>query len=217
MYKSIRVAVASLIVMMICVLSSTLTLSYFTDTVTQSSDFTIGNASTELEVEFQRADTNAPITNGEMIPFSLQATNDGNIPIFQRFRIVIPIDLSNAVSLSLAGNDCKNTGTSASGLCSNENYTITHKESVSIENNARYAEYYIVSQEPLSVGDKTAEWSNLPQFEIGDIPSAGSEPYTCESGNNSCVLGIKFYSDSIQTTGFENAEQAFENFTETYE
>ena len=217
MYKSIRVAVASLIVMMICVLSSTLTLSYFTDTVTQSSDFTIGNASTELEVEFQRADTNAPITNGEMIPFSLQATNDGNIPIFQRFRIVIPIDLSNAVSLSLAGNDCKNTGTSASGLCSNENYTITYNESVSIENNARYAEYYIVSQEPLSVGDKTAEWLNLPQFEIGDIPSAGSEPYTCESGNNSCVLGIKFYSDSIQTTGFENAEQAFENFTETYE
>ena len=205
MYHKIRITVVSLIAIAICVLSSGATLSYFTDSVATTNNFTVGNASTSLAIYNDVAGDSEHLFNASSytltsnldIPYYLQATNDGNIPVYQRFRVVIPKDLASVVTL--------NTPT-------NSNYTVTYKPSV----NEAYAEYYIVNNTALAVGDTTAEWPTT-SIHIGDISDVDNSLFTCANGNaNNCVLGISVYSDAIQAAGFTSAAQALANLVETY-
>lgn len=214
MYHKIRITVVSLIAVAICVLSSGATLSYFTDSKSTTNHFVVGNASTSLAIyddvtgdEYHVLDDSeyTVVANGVLknntklsgIPFYLQATNDGNIPVYQRFRVVIPKDLASVVTL--------NTPT-------NSNYTVTYDPSV----NDTYAEYYIVSNTALAVGNTTAEWPTT-SIHIGDISGVDNSLFTCANSNaNNCVLGISVYSDAIQAAGFTSAAQALANLVETY-
>lgn len=236
MYRKIRITVASLVVIAMCVLSSVGTLSYFTDTDSATNNFVVGNASTKLAIyddvtgdEYHVLDTSeyTVVTNGVLknntelpgIPFYLQATNDGNIPVYQRFRVVIPIELANVLTLKM--NNCTlvvdNTDTDVS-RCENANYSIVYNKSVDVENTPTYAEYYIVSKSELGVGAKTSEWPTAA-IVVGNISNVENfdQIATCEDNDtNKCLFGVRAYSDVIQTTGFTSAIQAFENFTETY-
>ena len=205
MYHKIRITVVSLIVIAICVLSSGATLSYFTDSVATTNNFTVGNASTSLAIyndvaggsEYLFDADDYDLIDNLDIPYYLQATNDGNIPVYQRFRVVIPKDLASVVTL--------NTST-------NSNYTVTYDPSV----NDTYAEYYIVSNTALAVGNTTAEWPTI-SIHIGDISGVDNSLFTCANSNaNNCVLGISVYSDAIQVAGFTSAAQALANLAETY-
>lgn len=226
MYYKIRITVVSLVLITICVLSSAGTLSFFTDSASTQNDFTIGNASTELVLY---KDTNGtlfdttdldPLTDGmQDIPYYLQATNDGNIPVYQRFRVVIPIELANVLTLKM--DNCTlvvdNTDTDVS-RCENANYSIVYNKSVDVENTPTYAEYYIVSKNKLGVGAKTSEWPTAA-IAVGNISDVENfdQIATCEDDDaNKCSFGVRAYSDVIQTTGFTSAIQAFENLTEKY-
>lgn len=226
MYRKIRITVASLVVMVICVLSSVGTLSYFTDIDSKSNDFTIGNASSDLMIYNDGAGDEEHIFSASDytlvpgmpdIPYYLQAKNDGNIPVYQRFRVVIPIALANAMTLELP---CT-LGELVDGVrtCSSDDYDITYDSSVNVGAEPTYAEYYIVSKNLLDVNRTTSEWP-VTAIKVGDIPDGiteSSEIVTCmDNDSNKCVLGIRAYSDVIQTTVSESATQAFEDFTETY-
>ena len=190
MYHKIRITVAAIVVMALCMLSSTMTLSYFTDTASTVNNFKIGNASSTLSI-FKDSAGETPFNANEYaltpnmpdIPFYLQATNNGNIPVYQRFRIAIPANLD--ITLDLPETD---------------KYIVTEQSGT----------YYIVSKEILAVGETTAHWPTST-IVVGNIPSDMS-PYTCPADdNNNCILGINVYSDVIQTTGFTSAENAFTN------
>ena len=205
MYHRIRITVVSLIAIAICVLSSGATLSYFTDSVATTNNFTVGNASTSLAIYNDVAGgsehlfnaSSYTLTNNLDIPYYLQATNNGNIPVYQRFRVVIPKDLASVVTLNVPTND---------------NYTVTYDPSV----NDTYAEYYIVSNTMLAVGNTTAEWPTT-SIHIGNLSGVDNSLFTCANNNaNSCVLGISVYSDAIQAAGFTSATQALANLAETY-
>lgn len=192
MYQKIRITVASVVVIALCVLSSTITLSYFTDTKSSANEFTVGNASTALAI-YSNADGTEPfdasnytlVPNMPDIPFYLEATNNGNIPVYQRFRIVIPSDLANHITLATPETD---------------EYTVEKKSNV----------YYITLNNALGVDEATGHWPTTA-IRIGNIPTDMS-PYTCsDNTNNHCVLGLNVYSDVIQTAGFENAAEAFES------
>lgn len=225
MYHKIRITVVSLMVMMAIVLSSAGTLSFFTDTDSQTNDFTVGNVSTVLSIYSDASgsselDVNADeykLTNNSPKPFYLQATNNGNIPVYQRFRVVIPITLASVVTLDLPtmNNNCV-VETASNHTCENANYTVTYNPSVSVENTPTYAEYYIISKDALAVNATTSGWPT-EAIKIGDISGVDNSLFTCadNSGNN-CVLGISAYSDAIQTTGFADAISAFANMAETY-
>ncbi len=97
MYQKIRITVSSVVVMVLCMLSSTMTLSYFTDTQTTTNEFTIGNASAQFTIYGNADGTEAfdasaytLVDHMDDIPFYLEAENTGNIPVYQRFRVVIP-------------------------------------------------------------------------------------------------------------------------------
>lgn len=220
MFNRIRITVAALVIMAICTLSSTMTLSYFTDTQTSKNEFTVGNASTSLAVyddisgsERQTfvASTYSPLVDRE-IPFYLQATNTGNIPVFQRFRVVIPKALASAITLILPNmNDCK-VETAPEQKCENTNYTVTYSPNVS----DTYAEYYITSNTELAIDGTTVEWPTA-SLKINGIADIDQSDFTCSDVSaNNCKLWINVYSDTIQTTGFMNAEDAFINLAETY-
>ena len=228
MYHKIRITAVSLVVIVICILSSAGTLSYFTDTDGVTNNFTLGNAATELKKygdvssEEPQAISTEPVTDNSLYAFHLQARNIGNIPVYQRFRVVIPIEFAGLVTLTIPDmEECTLTtavGTMETSTCSNDNYTVTYDPSVEVENVATYAEYYIVSKAPLVVDGLTAEWPTS-EINFGNISSV--ENYrnilSCGDDVNNCVLGIGIYSDVIQTAGFaDGAVEAFENFTESY-
>ena len=206
MYQKIRITVVSLVVMSVCILSSVMTLSYFTDTDTSSNEFTVGNASTSLAIyddisgETKRvfdAANYSPLVDRD-IPFYLQATNDGNIPVYQRFRVVIPTALASVVTLSLP---------------TNTNYTVTSAQSA---NNA-YFVYYITNSNQLAVGATTNDWPTESKLVISGLNDTNKSLFACsDSSNNNCVFGINIYSDAVQTTGFADEAAAFADFTETY-
>ncbi|MBQ9017778.1 hypothetical protein IJ118_01810 [Candidatus Saccharibacteria bacterium] len=243
MYHKIRITVASLAVMSICLISSAGTLSYFTDSDSKSNDFVVGNASTNLIIyndqaggsdhvfnasDYKLVDgyavrdcetADSPCTAVDNIPFYPQAENNGNIPVYQRFRVVVPIVLRDVLSLALPCDlpDVDDTGKST---CENDNYSITYNQSVSVDDTPTYAEYYIVGKAALGMGRTTAAWP-VTAIEIGNLSTVANlaENMTCESGDentNNCSLGIKTYSDVIQTTGFSDANSAFTGFAETY-
>ena len=236
MYHKVRITVVSLIVMVVAVLSSTSTLSYFTDTDSTTNSFVVGNASTVLAIYGDSAGENAfdaseyILTDGSVykdnaslsqIPFYPQATNDGNIPVYQRFRVVIPIALAGEITLALPtmSDNCV-VETTTDHICSNADYTVIYNPSVPVADTPTYAEYYIVSNSPLAVNGTTAEWP-IAGIKIGNI--SGVNGYdsllTCAEGDNSknnCTLGIRTYSDAIQTAGFVDALKAFASAGETY-
>ena len=236
MYHKVRITVVSLVVMAICVLSSTDTLSYFTDTDFATNDFIVGNASIELTI-YGDSDGEDPFDAGEytlvdggvyknnvvlsQIPYYPQATNDGNIPIYQRFRVVIPIALAGKITLALPTmNDNCIVETAANHTCNNADYTVIYNPSVAVEDEPAYAEYYIISNSKLVVNGKTSEWP-MEGIKIGNITSVDGYQslLTCPDGNNSgnnCMLGIRIYTDVIQTAGFTDAFDAFAGVGETY-
>lgn len=224
MYHKIRITVVSLVAITICLLSSTGTLSYFTDTDAQTNSFTVGNASSALVIydditsgteNILDTDDYSPLEDPTNVPFYPKATNDGNIPVYQRFRVVIPIALADVVAIQLPemDNDCTVTTTSEN-TCSNEYYTVTYKPSVDAEQ-VVFAEYYITSNNIIPVGGTTTEWP-LTGIRFEGISGVDSSLFTCENSNNNCALGINVYSDVIQTTGFTDALSAFANLAETY-
>ena len=226
MYHKIRITVVSLVVMAMCVLSSVGTLSYFTDTDAATNNFVVGNASTKLAIyddvtgdEYREIDVSRyTLVQNLQIPFYLQATNDGNIPVYQRFRVVIPKALSSVVTLDLPTmNDNCAINTGAESICRNDNYIVKYKPSV-MDGDNEYAEYYIMSVNPLAKDSKTVEWPTV-KLAIGDITSEMEGLFVCpesdDSGNN-CTLGISAYSDAIQTTGFNSVTEAFDSLRETY-
>ena len=225
MYHKIRITVVSLVVVAITVLSSTATLSYFTDTDGATNNFVVGNASTKLVIYNNAAGgennlfeaSDYTLTDKLSIPLYLQAENNGNIPVYQRFRVVIPITLAGVVTLNLPEMDDNCTiVTTSENTCSNDDYTVTYKPTVSVDNAPEYAEYYIVSNSVLAKDDKTVKWPTTGLY-IDGLSDANKALFTCEAGDNSCVLGIGIYSDAIQTTGFTNgAVSAFADFPETY-
>lgn len=241
MYHRIRITVVSLVVMAIVMLSSVATLSYFTDTDSKVNDFAVGNAKTTLVIYDEVSDADSrheivasdytAVTNHvikcascttdeqlelDSLPFYLQATNDGNIPVYQRFRVVIPIALANVVSLDLPNtyNGC-NVKTVENNTCSNTDYTITYNPSVSVEDKPTYAEYYIVSNSKLAVDGKTKEWP-INGIKFGDISSLDESLLTCGENDDNCAVGVKAYSDVIQTAGFQTAVEAFAGAGKTY-
>ena len=222
MYHKIRITVVSLVAMTICLLSSSATLSYFTDTDGTTNNFTIGNASTSLALYSDATGEQAfvpssdPLTDKTNIPLYLEATNNGNIPVYQRFRIVIPIALANVVTLNLpAGNDCK-VETVDNNICSDDDYTIKYNASVEVENKPTYAEYYVTYNHILPVDGKTSRWP-LTGVHIDGLSGTNKELFTCvNNDSNNCVFGISAYSDAIQTSGFPNAIEAFEELGEVY-
>ncbi len=221
MYRKIRITVVSLVIIVVCALSSTTTLSYFTDTDAKINDFTIGSISTVLAIyddvtgDGKRPlDVNRyPLTTGEQndIPFYLQATNSGNVSVYQRFRVVIPIALASMVTLDLSDMDDCVVETAPDYTCSNADYIATYNSSV----DNTYAEYYVVSKNVLGVGRTTSEWPTTSIHIDGNFV-ADDSGFACENDSNNCVLGIRAYSDAIQTAGFVDAVTAFENLTETY-
>ncbi|MBR3204268.1 SipW-dependent-type signal peptide-containing protein [Candidatus Saccharibacteria bacterium] len=225
MYHKFRITIASLVITTICILSSTATLSYFTDTDTITNDFTVGNASTTLTIyddvssetreDWRTFDiANYPPLTDEMdMPFYPQAVNDGNIPVYQRFRIVIPTTLASTITLDLPDN--MNCIVETALSCANNDYTVTYNPTVEINNEPKYAEYYFTSNNVLSINSTTKEWPT-EKIHINGISEANKSLFTCETNDNNCTLGIHVYSDAIQTTGFQDAESAFANFAETY-
>lgn len=214
MYHRIRIAAVSLVAMTFCMLSSSGTLSYFTDTDSVINNFVVGNASTVLAIyddvnggeEHLYVHNDTTIVDQYDAEFYPEATNDGNIPVYQRFRVVIPIVLADVVTLNLPAmnDDCIITTTSKN-TCSNEDYTVKYNPSV----NNTDAVYYIVSNKPIKVGETTKKWP-MTGVHFGDISKIDKSVFACEDDSgNSCVLGISIYSDAVQTAGFANAASAF--------
>lgn len=236
MYHKVRITVVSLVVMMVCVLSSSGTLSYFTDTDTKTNSFVVGNASTELKLysddtlvddDHLFSTAGLVLTDNSDIDVYPQATNDGNIPVYQRFRVVIPIALKGVVTLNLPSmNDgctisAADAATVTEKTCEDTNYTVAYKSAVKVGTEDKYAEYYITSKAPLgteTTNNQTAKWPILG-LHIGELSSVDdSSSIICENGDkNNCELTINIYSDAIQTAGFTGgAVSAFVNHPETY-
>lgn len=221
MYHKVRITVVSLVVVMACMLSSNGTLSYFTDTQGVTNSFVVGNASTVLALydDVSNASNKRSfdasrytVTDNLNVPLYLQATNNGNIPVYQRFRVVIPAALASVVTLNLPNmNNCA-VETSAEHVCSNDDYIVEYDASA---NNGEYAEYYIMGKDEIAVNGTTAEWPT-DKLVLGDVPEAGDPIYTCGVSENDCAFGIAVYSDAIQTTGFVNVKDAFASLGETY-
>lgn len=212
MYRKIRITVVSLMIVAVCVLSSSATLSYFTDTDGVTNNFTVGDVSTVLAIYDDAAGTNllnaslySPLDEDKDIPFYLQATNNGNVAVYQRFRVVVPIALADVVTLKSAENSCK-----IADACNNANYTVTYNSNV----DDTYAEYYIVSSGVLETGQKTIEWP-VTEISINGINGVSDQLPGCSTSSSNCVLGVKVYSDAIQATGLDE-ENVFGNFAETY-
>lgn len=214
--------------MTLCILSSTATLSYFTDTDSKINNFTIGNAATALSIYDDISDENpeawrafdvanhAPLTDGIEIPLYLEAKNTGNIPVYQRFRIVFPTALANLITVGFPGLDNCAPETAPDNTCSNGDYVITYNPAVEVAGEPTYAEYYITSTNPLALNAKTPSWPT-EKIRITGLSETNKSLFTCENNDqNSCAFGINFYSDVIQTTGFPTAAQAFVNLSETY-
>lgn len=243
MYYKIRITVASLVVMAVCLLTSVGTLSYFTDTTSMVNTFTVGSVATQLAMYSDDSGTTpfdingvGPLTSNlstgdSDVNLFMQATNTGNVPVYQRFRVVIPKALANMVTLKLPPmtDECKidttfenaPEGTPEESLeseCSNENYTVKYKPAVIVDNEAKYAEYYITSKAVLDVNAVTAKWPALG-FSFNGVSEANKDMFVCENNDsNKCVLGISIYSDAIQTVGFANdAVNAFADLAETYD
>ncbi len=209
MYQRIRIAVVALVAITLSVLSSGMTLSYFSDTDGKTNSFTIGRASVKLSITDETGAPfvvpTEPVVDGSSIGFLLSATNDGNIPVYQRFRVVIPIALAGKVTLGL--DNCEMTG----GACENTNYQISYEPAVA----GTYAEYYIVLKTVLAAGATTAKSPTL-SLNFSGISEEDGAALTCVSSDNNCVFGIKTYADVIQTTGFASASAAFANIEESY-
>ena len=220
MYRKIRITVAALAVVMISIASSSMTLSYFTDTDAETNNFKIGNVSTELTIYGNESGTKKladMIDDGEVlaessghivdharVPFYLSAENTGNITVYQRFRVVIPKALADKVTLK--SGDCDLSSSS----CSSDKYEVTY------DVNDQYAEYYLVSKNALGASKTTAKWPTTELYFDGITDEDKDQFDNCGTNNNGCILGIKAYSDAIQTTGFTSATNAFEDFGETY-
>ncbi|MBR2725763.1 hypothetical protein IKE87_00625 [Candidatus Saccharibacteria bacterium] len=215
MHKRIKIMVASIIAIGMSIVGSTMTIAYFTDTDEQINNFVIGNAATELKIYDNNGELDPssyePLEDGTTINFRLKAANNGNINVYQRFRVVLPIALRDAVTLTLDSMGGCDVKTVAGNTCENANYLATYSPSV----NSTYAEYYIMSKAVLSKNATTAEWPTA-QINIAGLSVVDRTLLTCENGNNSCVLGVRAYSDAIQTTGFDNVVSAFQSFTEVY-
>ncbi len=189
MFQKVRITVASIAIIALCLLSSTFTLSYFTDTDGSTNNFKVGHAASALSI-FKDSAGETPfvasdytLEQGMDIPFYIEAENTGNIPVYQRFRVVIPADLTGLITLETPPTD---------------KYTVTQSANV----------YYIVSTGVLTVDETTEHWPTVA-IHIGNIPSDMS-PYECsDATDNNCVLGLNVYSDVIQTTGFDSATAAF--------
>lgn len=209
MYRKIRIAVVSLVLTTACVLSSSATLSYFTDVDSETNTFTVGSISTMLAIYGDNdgtipfAEPDEPIVNGT-IPFYLQAENDGNVKVYQRFRVVIPSALADVVTLDLPCTVVNNT-------CSTTNYIVTYNPAV----NETDAEYTITSKAVVAVGGVTNRWP-VRGIVIDGITDVDQSLFTCENGSNDCVLGITTYSDAIQAAGFSDAVSAFASLTGTH-
>lgn len=225
MYHRIRITMVSLVAVVMCVLSSVGTLSYFTDTDGRENTFAVGNASTRLTIyndanhlddEHIFDEDDYVLTNGLSIPFYPQATNDGNIPVYQRFRVVIPIALRSVVTLDLPAMEDCTINTAEAISCSNDDYAVSYNPSVNMNDEPTYAEYYIVRKTVLGLEATTDVWP-MTAIRLGDIASVRSQLECDNNDPNKCSLGIRVYSDVIQSAGFtEGAVKAFEGFSETY-
>ena len=229
MYRRIRITVASLATILLCLAGSSMTLSYFTDTQSQENRFVIGNASTSMTIYSDAAGTIPfsaeahAIVEQDPMPFYLRATNNGNIPVYQRFRIVIPIELADKVALNMSGCTLAPvTNQPTQQSCSLSNYDVLYDSSVKVDNTPTYAEYYITSKDILTVNgatNTTASWptTNLTFSNISSLTSEQKDTlFGCGNDANNCVLGIKTYSDAIQTAGADSAIEAFGRIGETY-
>lgn len=215
MYKSLKIMVASIVAIGLSIVGSSMTIAYFTDTDEQMNNFVVGNASTELKIYDENGELNPssaePLVDGDSITFRLKAENNGNINVYHRFRVVLPIAARDAITLTLDGmGDC-DVRTVANNTCENANYLATYNPSVG----GAYAEYYIMSKAILTKNSATVEWPTA-RLNIVNLSGVDSAATTCAGGENNCVLGVQAYSDAIQTTGFDNVVTAFQNFTETY-
>lgn len=227
MYRKIRITAVAMVLAVICIASSSGTLSYFTDTDDTESNFVVGRVASKLSIykdtngtEFSEADydNSNPLRAGMLIPYYLQAENIGNIDAYQRFRIVIPIALKDVVSVKLDGElaSC-NVKTATNNTCENSVFKVTYDPSVEVENTATYhAEYYIESKNILAKDATTAEWPTSALYIEENTETADLSKLTCGESSNNCTLGIKVYSDTIQTYGFNDASGAFANFKENY-
>ena len=215
MYRSLKIMVASIVAIGLSVIGSSMTIAYFTDTDEQTNNFVVGNASTELKTYDAAGELNPSnyeaLEDGDTIVFRLKATNNGNINVYHRFRVVLPIAARDAVTLTLDGMGGCDVRTAANNTCENASYLATYNPSVG----GAYAEYYIMSKAVLTKDNSTVEWPTA-QLNIVALSGVDTSIFTCASGDNSCVLGVRAYSDAIQTTGFDNVVTAFQNFTETY-
>ena len=221
MYHKVRITVVSLVITLVCVLSSTGTLSYFTDTDAKTNSFVVGNASTVLAIyddvsgqEKHILDVNdySPLEDDTQVGFYLQATNDGNIPVYQRFRVVVPAALASVVTLNLPNMNSCVVETESEHRCDNDDYIVKYESST---NNGEFAEYYIMSKNAIPVEGNTVEWPT-EKMTFGNISEVDDSVYTCGEDENDCAFGISVYSDAVQTTGFTNVEDAFVNTGETY-
>ncbi|MBR0488532.1 hypothetical protein IJJ39_02575 [Candidatus Saccharibacteria bacterium] len=217
MYHKVRAIVASLVIITICILSSSGTLSYFTDTDSMTSNFIVGNASTSLAVyddvtgdEYHLLDVSnyEPLVENTEVPFILESTNDGNIPVYHRFRVVIPSALASVTTIVFSDMDaCVVEDSTTDHTCSNDNYVVSYTPPTDTSD----AEYSIVSKHAISVGESVSKWGwPTEKIVFGDLAGIDTSVYTCEQDDaNNCTFGIGIYSDSIQTTGFADAEAAF--------
>lgn len=148
MYRKIRITAIAIVLAVICIASSSGTLSYFTDTDDKTSEFVVGRVASELSIYKDTLGTefevDKPWEVGEPISYYLQAENIGNIDAYQRFRIVIPIELKDVVGVKLGGDlaTC-DARTAAENTCESSLYKVTYDSSVEVDNEPTYAEYYI--------------------------------------------------------------------------
>lgn len=225
MYKKIRITAIAIVLAVICIASSSGTLSYFTDTDNTENNFVVGRVASELSVykdtegtEFDETEYEGhPLEAGNQIPYYLQAENTGNIDAYQRFRIVIPIGLKDAISVKLGGDlaEC-NAKTATNNICEGSLYKVRYSASVEVDDEPTYAEYYIESKNILAKETKTEEWPTTALYIEAGASSEDLSQLACGESGNNCTLGVKVYSDTIQTYGFSDVSAAFVNFAETY-
>ncbi|MBR2725768.1 SipW-dependent-type signal peptide-containing protein [Candidatus Saccharibacteria bacterium] len=224
MYRKIRITAIAMVLAVICIASSSGTLSYFTDTDDAENNFVVGRVASSVSVykdtnktAFSEADYggNNPLVPKKEIDYFVEAENTGNIEAYQRFRIVIPITLKDVISLKLYGN-LSSCDVKVNDVCENEDYKVTYDDSVEVESVPTYAEYYIESKNILAKDGKTANWPTSALYIEENAENIDLSELACGESSNNCTLGVKVYSDTIQTYGFDNVSSAFVNFTETY-
>ncbi|MBR2709999.1 hypothetical protein IKE72_02890 [Candidatus Saccharibacteria bacterium] len=214
MHGKLKIMLASLAAIAMSIVGSSMTIAYFTDTDGGVNNFVVGHASTALTIYDDGGELNPasyePLEDTQHITFRMKAVNDGNIKVYQRFRLVLPVALADAVTLNLEGMNGCDVRTATSNTCENDNFIANYNPSV----NGR-AEYYIMSKSILEKNAATTEWPTA-SLDIANLSAVDQSQLVCENGANSCVLGVGAYSDAIQTTGFNSVTEAFQNFTETY-